>query len=164
MRSGDRLRRFCEVSRTTAGDWVAFQPSKGPDSHHFTYHESGETHYKNNLKSAPTQAKAIESPPNDLLDCEQLFVKSFENFNYLMAVAEAEGGEICEIDLGADYARTTGLLFAEVLIGRRFPIDDKTENDLQLAVLTEWEYPVGPNALELRVRLVSASLLPSARS
>ena len=131
-----------------------FQPRKG-GSVKVSYHESGQRHLK--IGNNPAMFALHSTRPEWVYAEEQLWSKSFENFESLLPYEGALADAVHEIDLpDLEEDRIT---FAEVSIGRFFDPVGWTTDQVTQATLDQKTLlvPISPSKLQLCIRVLRLS-------
>jgi hypothetical protein len=115
LKSGSDLRRFCEA-HLKGWDSYVFQPRKGQRVK-ISYHASGQIHLK--IGQSDVMFKRFYKPPASLMDGENIWSRSFENFSELLLWKNQDANDIHEIDL-PPLPYTDTITLAQVIVGRNF--------------------------------------------
>jgi hypothetical protein len=148
------VRRFCEV-HVKGWDTYVFQPRKG-ESVKVSYHESGQVHLK--IGNSDAMFKRFHDSPMFLQDEEEIWSKSFENFNGLLPYNGEAADNVVEIDV-PPLPYTDSITFAQVIVGRNFdPKGWEMDSVLQTTIKQEIFKPdASVSGLSVAVRVLKLS-------
>jgi hypothetical protein len=151
LQSGNDTRRFCEVRVDARDNVYVFQPREGYSSK-VSYHESGQRHLK--IGDGPKMFVMHLDRPGSIWSEEQVWEKSFENFDKLLAHTGQHADAIFNIDLPTQGGEIT---FAQVSIGGFFdPRPCWSTDAATLTTLAQeiFAVPGSPSDLLLCVRVL----------
>jgi hypothetical protein len=137
LQRGADTRRFCQVV-VRRNDIYVFQPGKGGGQVKFSYHASGQRHYK--IGQANPQGVRYDMPPASLRTSKRIWSKSFENFDNLLPWTGGPADDVCNLKLPDELHDP--LPFVEMHIGSAFGPTRWVQNGVLCETLEQQVFPI----------------------